>query len=56
MLELTKYNDYVSTYKQYYNDDNYQKSMLNDRGKVITAAGWGIKTTALRKKIASDKK
>lgn len=43
---LKKYEDYVSAYKQYYGNDDYER-----KRSAITAAGWGKKEGALIAKI-----
>ena len=48
---MKKYEDYVSAYKQYYGDENYEKKMLNENGIVIPASTWAVKESALLKKI-----
>ena len=52
---IKKYEEYVSNYKQFFNDDNYEKSMVNQKGKIIPAATWSIKVTALKNKIKKYK-
>ena len=48
---IKKYEDYVSAYKQYYGNENYEKKMLNEKGVVIPASTWAVKEGALLKKI-----
>jgi len=43
---LKKYKDYVSAYKQYYNDEDYET-----KKSAISAAGWALKKNAILKKI-----
>ena len=52
---MKKFEEYVNNYKQFYNDDNYEKSMVTTTGKIITAATWGVKATAIKKKIKKYK-
>ena len=52
---IKKYEEYVYNYKQFYNDDNYEKSMVNQKGKIIPAATWSVKVTALKNKIKKYK-
>ena len=52
---IKKYEEYVSNYKQFYNNDNYEKSMVTPTGKIIPAATWGVKNTAIKKKIKKYK-
>ena len=46
-----KYNDYVSVYKQFYNDDNYERKLKNEKGDMILAATWAKKEAALVNRI-----
>ena len=48
---IKKYEDYVSAYKQFYGNEDYDKKMLNKDGVVIPAATWAVKETALLNKI-----
>ena len=43
---LKKYNDYVSAYKEYYDNDDYE-----EKKSAISAAGWALKKNAILKKI-----
>jgi len=43
---LKKYKDYVSAYKQYYDNDDYEK-----KKSAISASGWALKENAILKKI-----
>jgi hypothetical protein len=43
---LKKYKDYVSAYKQYYDDEDYET-----KKSAISAAGWALKKNAILKKI-----
>ena len=45
-----KYNEYLTAYKKFYEDDNYDKEdALNEKGGTFTAANWGVKATAINK-------
>ncbi len=41
---IEKYGEYVSAYKQYYDDDNYDKDM-----NAKPTATWTVKANALKK-------
>ena len=43
---IEKYEEYVTAYKQYYDDDNYEKDM-----NAKPTATWTLKANALNKKI-----
>lgn len=43
---LKKYKDYVSAYKQYYDNEDYEK-----KKSAVSAAGWALKKNAILKKI-----
>lgn len=43
---LKKYKDYVSAYKQYYDNDDYE-----EKKSAVSAAGWALKKNAILKKI-----
>ena len=47
-----KYEEYKDKYIKYYEDKNYEKEdSLTEKGGVMTAANWGVKASAINKKI-----
>ena len=48
---IKKYEDYVSAYKQFYGNEDYDTKMVNEKGVVIPASTWAVKESALLKKI-----
>ena len=51
-----KYNEYKTAYKKFYEDENYDKEdALNEKRGAMNAANWGVKATAINKKIKQYK-
>jgi hypothetical protein len=49
---IVKYNQYKKAYERFYDDKNYDNiDSLNEKGGAMNAAAWGVKATAINKKI-----